>query len=87
MRDVAVYEAKTRLSEMLAEVQRGEQFTITRHGVPVARLIAVEGASADQAPGSEQCHHVAAVFDALAVLRRGVSLGMPLQEAIQQGRD
>ena len=32
-------EAKTHLSRLLEAVQRGEEITITRYGVPVARLV------------------------------------------------
>lgn len=39
---VNVQEAKTRLSELLARVERGESVTIARAGRPVARLTAVE---------------------------------------------
>ncbi|KAE8765024.1 type II toxin-antitoxin system Phd/YefM family antitoxin [Georgenia thermotolerans] len=35
---VNVQQAKTRLSELLARVQRGEEIIIARAGVPVARL-------------------------------------------------
>ncbi|GAA1643580.1 type II toxin-antitoxin system Phd/YefM family antitoxin [Georgenia ruanii] len=35
---VNVQEAKRRLSELLARVQRGEEIIIARAGVPVARL-------------------------------------------------
>ena len=41
MRAIAVYEAKNRFSEMIAAVELGEEITITRHGAPVARLVAV----------------------------------------------
>lgn len=34
-------EAKTRLSELLARVERGEEITIARGDVPVARLVPV----------------------------------------------
>ena len=37
---VGVFEAKTKLSELLEQVSRGEQVIITRRGVPVAQLIA-----------------------------------------------
>lgn len=40
MKTVAVYEAKTHFSELLAAVEHGEEVTITRRGNPVARLIA-----------------------------------------------
>jgi len=36
---IGAYDAKTRLSELLARVERGEQIVITRHGRPIARLI------------------------------------------------
>jgi prevent-host-death family protein len=36
---VGAYDAKTRLSELLDRVEKGEQIVITRHGKPVARLV------------------------------------------------
>jgi prevent-host-death family protein len=36
---VGAYDAKTRLSELLDRVERGEQIVITRHGRPIARLV------------------------------------------------
>jgi prevent-host-death family protein len=42
---VGAYDAKTRLSELLDRVERGEQIVITRHGKPVARLIPEGGHS------------------------------------------
>jgi prevent-host-death family protein len=39
---VNVQDAKTRLSELLARVESGEQITIARAGKPIARLIAIE---------------------------------------------
>jgi prevent-host-death family protein len=44
MYKVGAYEAKTRLSELLARVMRGERITITKHGVPVAVLQSPEAA-------------------------------------------
>ena len=38
MKTVGAYEAKTHLPKLLARVAKGERFTITRHGVPVAVL-------------------------------------------------
>lgn len=35
---VGTFEAKTKLSELLDRVERGEEFVITRHGKPVAKL-------------------------------------------------
>ncbi|MBW4032655.1 MAG: type II toxin-antitoxin system prevent-host-death family antitoxin [Acidobacteria bacterium] len=39
---VNVQDAKTRLSELLTRVERGEQVTIARAGKPIARLVALE---------------------------------------------
>lgn len=39
---VNVQEAKTRLSELLARVERGEEFVVARAGKPVARLVPVD---------------------------------------------
>ena len=39
---VNVQDAKTRLSELLNRVERGEQITIARAGKPIARLVAVD---------------------------------------------
>jgi prevent-host-death family protein len=44
MKTVNVHEAKTTLSQLLADVEHGEDVVIARNGVPVARLIAVRPA-------------------------------------------
>lgn len=41
-REVGAFEAKTHLSELLAEVEAGARVTITRRGKPVARLVPIE---------------------------------------------
>jgi prevent-host-death family protein len=38
MKTVNVYDAKTHLSQLLAEVERGEEVVIARNGQPIARL-------------------------------------------------
>lgn len=43
MTQVNVQDAKTRLSDLLARVERGEDIVIARSGVPVARLVGVTG--------------------------------------------
>jgi prevent-host-death family protein len=37
-KEIGAFEAKTHLSELLAAVERGASFTITRRGKPVAEL-------------------------------------------------
>ena len=39
MESIGAFDAKTRLSELLDRVAKGEMFVITKHGHPVARLI------------------------------------------------
>lgn len=87
MKELAVYEAKTRLSELLAEVERGEQFIITRRGVAVARLVGAGPAAARRSQSNAQRQRVAQAFSDLSQLRRGVSLDLPLRHAIESGRD
>ena len=88
MKVVAVYEAKTRLSQMLGEIERGEQFTITRRGTPVAYLSAIApGANAVNQAALTQQQRVSAAFAALQLLCGGVTLDLPLRQAIGDGRD
>ena len=42
MTQVNVQEAKTRLSDLLARSERGEEIVIARSGRPVARLVPLE---------------------------------------------
>jgi len=39
MREIQASEAKTRLPELLRDVERGETLIITRHGKPIAWLV------------------------------------------------
>jgi prevent-host-death family protein len=41
MSEIGVYEAKTHLPKLLERIQKGERFTITKHGRPVAELVPV----------------------------------------------
>jgi len=42
METIGAYEVKTHLSGLLRRVEKGESFTITKNGVPVARLVPFE---------------------------------------------
>lgn len=84
MRAIAVHEAKTRFSEMIAAVEQGETITITRHGAPVARLVAI-GAASGTDPEQRQ-----RVLGAMADLRRlggDIEMACSLSDAIHDGRD
>ncbi len=43
MRGVPVFEARNSLTSLITEVEAGAEITITRRGVPVARLVPIEG--------------------------------------------
>lgn len=75
---VGAYEAKTNLGRLLEEVAAGATVTITKHGLPVARLV----------PAASVGHADAEVAIAsLRQARRGVKLkGISLKELIEQGR-
>jgi len=49
---VNIYEAKTRLSALLAEVESGGEVIIARAGRPVARLVAADQVSGRRTPGA-----------------------------------
>ena len=73
---VGAYEAKTHLPALLAQVERGETVTITRHGRPIARLIPI-----DIHRPAEQ------IFVELDRLRQGVTTGgTSIREMIEEGR-
>ena len=84
MREVAVYEAKTRLSKLLVDVEQGEQITITRRGLPVARLVSVIAA---KRAVSSQRQQVGATIANLREQRKGVVLEGNLRDLIADGRD
>lgn len=77
---IGAYDAKSRLSELLDRVERGEQIVITRHGKPIARLVP-EG-------GHDKVAARAAVAELFAlgeeIRRRGVNLS---DEEIRELRD
>jgi antitoxin (DNA-binding transcriptional repressor) of toxin-antitoxin stability system len=87
MINVPVDEAKARLFDLLL-AQQGQDITITRHGVAAARLVApLPGPDGGADPAAAQRQSVHTTLEALSVLRRGVSLDMPVRQAIDAGRD
>jgi prevent-host-death family protein len=52
--EVNVHEAKTHLSRLLQRVAAGEEVTIARAGVPVARLVAVQPKSKTRLLGMDR---------------------------------
>jgi prevent-host-death family protein len=79
MESVGSFEAKTHLPQLLERVANGEEFTITKHGKPVARLVPT--GLARQKPD------VQAAVEAMKQFRKGRSLGgLSIREMIDEGR-
>lgn len=78
MAKIGAYEAKTHLPRLIERARRGERFTITRRGVPVAELTPPGGARAGQAGET---------VAALRRFRHGRRLGGDdLRKLIEEGR-
>lgn len=79
MREIALYEAKNKLSGLLDEVAAGRRITITRHGKAAARLV----------PADHGFDRVKAAQAAktLFEIRKGVTLdGLSIKELVDEGR-
>jgi prevent-host-death family protein len=78
MLTVGAFEAKTHLSALLDQVAAGEEVIITKHGRPVARLVAVN--QIDRAQANQ-------AFEELKALRKGTTLGgLSWKELRDEGR-
>jgi prevent-host-death family protein len=78
MQTVGSYEAKTHLPALLDRVTKGEEITITRHGVPVAKLVPVD---------SSNQRDVRAVIEELKKFAKGRTLApYTIRELIEEGR-
>ncbi len=76
---VATFDAKNRLSALLDEVARGTEITITRRGVPVAKLVPVE-------PGFDRTKARETAAGLIAA-SRGLSLGgLSPRDMVNEGR-
>ena len=62
---VNIYEAKTRLSELVDRAESGEEIVIAKAGKPVARLVPLRAVREARAPGRwGKAVKIAADFDA-----------------------
>jgi prevent-host-death family protein len=66
MLTVGAFEAKTHLSALLDRVAAGEEVVITKHGKPIARLVAAHHVDRERAKQA---------FERLKELRKGTTLG------------
>ncbi len=80
MESVGSFEAKTHLPQLLERVAQGEEFTITKHGKPVARLVPV--VTATLKPDVRQ------VIEELKAFSKGNTLGKgnTIRDLIEEGR-
>ncbi len=80
MESVGSFDAKTHLPQLLERVAKGEEFTITRHGKPVARLVPAGPAKAK--PDVRQ------VIAELKAFSKGNTLGddLTIRDLIEEGR-
>ena len=79
MDSVGAIEAKNHLAALLDRVARGESITITRHGVPTARLVPVE-------ENRQRLSH-AEIVEGMRKLRSRVKRGkMTVREMVEEGR-
>jgi prevent-host-death family protein len=81
VKTVGAYEAKTRFSELLADVANGETVVITKHGVPVAHIVPARKGFAD----------AAAAIDDWRRYRREHNItlgeGITIRQLIEEGRE
>lgn len=84
MKSMPIFEAKNRFSELIAAVEHGDQITITRRGVPVARLVA-EQIGEIEASGQRQ--RVASALERLRQIRSGLVLEGDLKAVARAGLD
>jgi len=84
MKSMPIFEAKNRFSELIAAVEHGDQITITRRGVPVARLVAE---AVEENAGSGQRQRVASALERLRQIRSGLVLEGDLKAVARAGLD
>ena len=79
METIGSFEAKTHLPQLLERVAKGEEFTITKHGKAVARLVPTRAAK----PAPD----VRAAVEAMKSFRKGRTLGgLSVREMTEEGR-
>lgn len=76
--EIGAYEAKTHLPQILEKVKKGEQFIITKHGVPIAMLTPAEPVKKKD---------LKAVIEELKGFNKGYTTGgIAIKKMIEKGR-
>lgn len=76
--EVSAFEAKTRLSELLRETERGKSFVILRRGKPVARLIPPD----DKGKASD----LGKILESFREIRKQIPGTLEIRKLVEQGR-
>lgn len=80
MREIGLFEAKNRLSELVGEAEKGEEIVITRRGKPAARLVALRN-------DDDKKRQALEAVERIRELRKGLTLGgLDIKELINEGR-
>ena len=83
MQHVGTFEAKNRLSELLARVENGEEITITRNGKPVARLTKIDDGEEKRARARKADEEIRKMRESLP---KNTLEGTSIRELIEEGR-
>lgn len=75
---IGAFDAKTHLSDLLAKTEQGQEFTITKRGKPVAKLVPISDKTDQQELDS--------VLKELREIRKSVKQPVDIQEYIEEGR-
>ncbi len=78
MEQIGTHEAKTRLSELLAKVRKGQEFLITNRGEPVAKLL--------PASKPDQSQIRLAIKEIREIQSRNRLDGLKIRDMIDEGR-
>lgn len=78
--DVGIYEAKSRLSQLVEKAEAGEEIVLTRRGRPVAKIVTI---------GSAPKRDRAALLREIRALARRVRIPkrISIREIVAEGRD
>lgn len=64
MKTIGLFEAKTRLSQLVRDAESGNSTTILRNGKPVARIVPIEQGAPREFGFDDGLGHIADDFDA-----------------------
>ncbi|OHC62902.1 MAG: hypothetical protein A3H93_08450 [Rhodocyclales bacterium RIFCSPLOWO2_02_FULL_63_24] len=84
METIAIFEAKSRLSEILAAVEHGEEFTVTKRGEPIALIVPYHQKERSEAASQLRRALIVRCREA----RKATPVeGVDLRAALEEGRD